>query len=64
MREGAGFLALRGTWISGNRFIDEDGVEHLVVAFPQTIEDYYKRFPVQCFMLIQGNIVRQVVEET
>jgi len=64
MREGAGFLAFRGTWVSSNKFIDENGVEHLVVAFPQTVEEYYKRFPIKCFMLVQGTTVKQVVEET
>ena len=63
MREGMEFSALRGTWVSGNTFIDEDGIEHFVVAFPQTLEEYYKCFPLKCFMLIQGTTVRQVVED-
>ena len=56
------FKTLKGTWISGNVFIDEENISHRVVPYSPLYNSLKDRFPIVCYILLFGNIVKDIVE--
>ena len=53
---------LLGWWTKQNEFVDRDGVAHFVCPFSNTLSEVENRFPVYCFMLLQKQIIKTIVE--
>jgi hypothetical protein len=53
----------RGIWISCNRFVTEYGTELRVVPFNQFVSRWESKFPLRCFILLEGNTVKDIVED-
>lgn len=54
---------VHGTWIKYNLFIDENGEKIEIYPYKITGDKYEKKFPLKCFMLIDGDEVIEVLEE-
>ena len=53
----------RGVWVGCNKFITEYGTELRVVPFSQLINRYKDKLPLKCFMLLEGNTIKDIVED-
>lgn len=48
-------VTLLGTWISGNKFVDEDGVLWNVITYNYLYDLHCKLFPFKCFITLEDN---------
>lgn len=53
-------ITLFGKWIKPSLFITDEGIEMKVYSYKYVIERI--KFPVDCFIQLDGNIVKNYVE--
>lgn len=52
----------KGIWKSGNLFQDEDGNDIIVYPWSSILDKVWGRFPVECYLLLEDDIVKEFVE--
>ena len=53
---------LKGRWIDANLFIDEYDKEYKVLAYKSFLREWEDKFPLECYIMLDGNIIRSLVE--
>lgn len=56
------FITLKGTWKSGNTFIDEHEMYHCIHPYSPTYNKYKDKLPLDCFVLLYGKVLKEIVE--
>lgn len=56
------FVCYKGIWKSANEFIIDEGSSIKIAAFGQDLDYYRERFPIHCYVLMQGVFLKQLVE--